>query len=82
MAAAAGLHVVNPEIDDLELTAVDRPVGTNVNGGDGNSRLGALFQYQPNGYDGHFVATRHSDAIADWTAFLMSLIETGTPAVP
>jgi hypothetical protein len=82
MAGAAGLHTGSPEIDDLDLTAATRPVGANLNGGDGQPRLGAIFQYQPGDYDGHFVATRHSQAIADWRSFLMSLIETGTPSVP
>jgi hypothetical protein len=82
MAGAAGLHQAPPVVEDISLTATTRPVGENLSGGDGTPRYGALYQYQPNGYDGHFVATRDAQAIDDWTAFFMSLIETGTPSVP
>ena len=39
-------------------------------------------QYQPDGYDGHFVAVLDPQAVTDWLAYLMSLIESGAPAVP
>ena len=39
-------------------------------------------QYPHDGYDGHFVATRNPTAIADWLAFLTSLVSSGTPTVP
>jgi predicted esterase len=82
LAKASGVHQAPVAIDDLKIPEVPRPVGLNVTGGDGVDRFGACFQYQATGYDGHFVATRDAGAIADWTAFFMSLIETGTPLVP
>ncbi len=83
MAGATGLHSALPLIDDLSLTDISRPItGPNLTGGDAQPRFGAVFQYMPSGFDGHFVATRNQNAVADWVAFLMSLIETGTPAVP
>jgi hypothetical protein len=82
MAAAAGLQLAPPVVEDLGIGSVSRPVGANRIGGDGVPRLGAIFQYMPNGYDGHFVAFRDAAARADWTAFLVSLIASGTPSVP
>ncbi|MCB9561739.1 MAG: hypothetical protein H6709_16650 [Kofleriaceae bacterium] len=64
------------------LSTVARPVSLNRTGGDGQARTAACFQYQPDGYDGHFVAQQNAAAIADWTAFLTSLAATGTPTVP
>lgn len=78
----AGLPVAEPVIQDLSTGTATRPVSANRTAGDGQQRTGAQFQYVPDGYDGHFVATRHPDAIADWTAFFTSLIATGTPTVP
>jgi len=41
-----------------------------------------VFQYQPDGYDGHFVATKNASAQSDWLAFLRSYLNSGTPAIP
>ena len=78
----AGLPVVAPVIVDLSTGTANRPVSLNRMGGDNQQRTAAQFQYVPDGYDGHFVATRNPTAIADWTAFFTSLIATGTPTVP
>lgn len=77
-----GLSVAMPVIQDLGTGTASRPVSLNRSAGDSQQRTGAQFQYVPDGYDGHFVATRNPSAIADWTAFFTSLIATGTPTVP
>jgi predicted esterase len=82
MARAAGLEQAAPVIEDLGIDTVARPVTANVTGGDDVVRFGAVFQYEPNGYDGHFVATEDPAAVADWLEFLTSAAETGTPVVP
>jgi hypothetical protein len=82
MAGAAGLPVAAPVIEDIGRPTVTRPVTANMTGGDGQPRTAAVFQYQPSGYDGHFVATQDPGAVTDWTAFFMSAIAAGTPTVP
>jgi hypothetical protein len=81
MARSAGLPVVNPAIEDLSTGLVSRPFSENRTGGDGLQRTAACFQYQPDGYDGHFVATRHPTAIADWVQFITSFVQNGTPTI-
>ena len=61
--------------------STNRPVSLNVLGGDGKMRTAGVFGYNPDGYDGHFVATKNPMAIADWSAFIESYLATGTPAV-
>ena len=80
MARAAGLPVVEPAIEDLESGSVARPVEGNRTGGDGEDRTAACFQYEADGYDGHFVSTRSAAAIADWVTFLSSA-QSGVPSV-
>lgn len=75
---AAGLEVVNPVLDDIGGNAVDRPVSLNRRG----AVFGATFQVDPPDYDGHFVAFNDAGLVADWLAFLDSLITTGTATVP
>jgi hypothetical protein len=53
-----------------------------MTGGDSVKRTAAVFQYQSNGYDGHFVATKNPAAQADWMAFLQSYLSTGTAVIP
>ncbi len=81
-AQAAGLAQAGPVIEAIG--ALDaRPILTDVTGGDGKQRLAAVFQYATDGsYDGHFVAQRNPQAIADWLAFFTSLAGTGSPDVP
>jgi hypothetical protein len=69
-------------LDSGPLSTGPRPVSLNVMGGDGAKRTAGLFVYQPDLYDGHFVATRNPMAIADWSAFVQSYLATGTPTVP
>jgi hypothetical protein len=62
--------------------STDRPTSGNVMGGDGKMRTAGVFGYDPDGYDGHFVATKNPKALADWSAFMQSYLQTGTPVVP
>lgn len=82
MARSTGLPVADTLIEDLSTGTAARPVSGNVVGGDGVARTAACFQYTSDGFDGHFAAQRNPQAIADWTAFLDSVITTGTPTVP
>ena len=67
----------------ISVTTVARPVSANRRGGDSVFRTAAVYQYAGDGsYDGHFVSTRNSGAVADWLAFLTSAAATGTPTVP
>jgi len=50
--------------------------------GDSVKVTAAVFQYEPNGYDGHFVALQNPAAQADWMAFLQSYFSLGSPKVP
>ena len=59
-----------------------RPTSLNATGGDGAMRTAGVFVYAPDGYDGHFVATKNPAAVTDWSAFLQSYLATGTPTVP
>jgi hypothetical protein len=82
-AESLGFRPVAPVLQPYEATAINRPVSANAAGGDGKMRTAAVFQYRPAaGTDGHFVAVKNAEAIADWTAFLASFLATGTPAVP
>ena len=57
-----------------------RPATNNKVTPDGN-RTAVVIQYQAgDNYDGHFVAQRNSNAVADWLAFLTSAVG-GTPQV-
>ena len=77
----AARNVVLPLVTDIGSGVVSRPVSLNTSNG-GDDRTAACFQYVPDGFDGHFVATRDSQAITDWTSFVNSSIATGTPTVP
>jgi hypothetical protein len=59
-----------------------RPTTLNLKGGDDAMRTAGLYLYEPDGYDGHFVATKKPAAVADWTAFVESYLTTGAPVVP
>jgi len=81
-ARSLGLPPAGGVIDDFEVTPIARPVMLNLSGSDNVPRTAAVLQYDPNGYDGHFVATKNDGAIADWTAYLTSYFTTGTPTIP
>jgi hypothetical protein len=82
-AASLGLPRDGAVVLDSGLPAgTKRPVRLNVTSGDNTMRTAGLFVYAPDGYDGHFVATRNPTAITDWTAFIESYLATGTPSVP
>jgi len=75
----AGAQIEGSIRDENKVT---RPVTGNKMGGDSVKRTAAFLQYQPSGYDGHFVAAQNPAAVSDWTAFLKSYLATGTPAIP
>jgi len=81
-ARSLGLAPVGTAIDDYTVTAITRPVSANVTAGDSAKVTAAVFQYEPNGYDGHFVALQNPTAQADWMAFLQSYFSLGSPRVP
>jgi hypothetical protein len=81
-ARSLGLAPVGTAIDDDTVTAITRPVSANVTAGDSAKVTAAVFQYEPNGYDGHFVALQNPTAQADWMAFLQSYFSLGSPRVP
>ena len=81
-ARSLGLAPVGTAIEAYAVTPIARPVTPNVTAGDSVKRTAAVFQYEPSGYDGHFVATQNPAAQADWMAFLQSYFATGTPAIP
>jgi predicted esterase len=78
-----GLAPVGKSPEGYGGVAINRPVSQNVTLPDQTSkRTAALFPYDPDTYDGHFVATKNPAAIADWSAFVESYLATGTPAIP
>jgi hypothetical protein len=81
-ARSLGLSPAGTVLEDYGTSAIARPVTANVNGSDGAPRTAAVLQYEPNGYDGHFVATKNAAALADWTAYLTSYFTTGKPTIP
>ena len=81
-ARSLGLSPVGTVLEPFDTDPIVRPVSLNKSGGDKIMRTAAVFQYQPDGYDGHFVASKNPSAEADWMAFLQSYLTTGTPTVP
>jgi hypothetical protein len=81
-ARSLGLSPAGTAIEDYGLSAIARPVTANAAGSDGAKRTAAVLQYEPNGYDGHFVSTKNAAAVADWSAYLTSYFATGKPAIP
>jgi len=81
-ARSLGLSPVGVPIEEFDTPMIARPVTANMTGGDSVKRTAAVFQYEPNGYDGHFVALQNPSAQADWLAFLRSYFSTGTPTIP
>jgi len=81
-ARSLGLSPVGTVIEPFDRDPLIRPVTANEKGGDGVKRTAGVVQYRPDGYDGHFVATKNASAQTDWMAFLQSYLTTGTPAIP
>ena len=81
-ARSLGLSPVGTVIEPYDRDPLIRPVTANEKGGDGVKRTAGVVQYRPDGYDGHFVATKNASAQTDWVAFLQSYLTTGTPALP
>ncbi len=82
MARSIGLPVADPLIKDISSGLTTRPVSANLAGGDGVNRTAALYQYAPDGFDGHFVALRNAQAVSDWINFLTSAVGGAAPTVP
>jgi hypothetical protein len=72
---------VAPLVEGYNVEPIVRPVRLNFASDSGLMRTAAVFQYAPDGYDGHFVAQESPAAIADWSAFASSYFATGTPTV-
>jgi hypothetical protein len=81
-AQALGLPPVAPVLEDFGVTAISRPVSLNLTTAPGGPRTGAVFQYMPGAYDGHFVALENPTAVSDWTVFLASAFASGAPTIP
>jgi hypothetical protein len=81
-ARSLGLSPAGTVIEDYGTAAIARPVTANASGSDGAMRTAAVLQYEPNGYDGHFVSTQNAAAVADWSAYLTSYFATGKPTIP
>src|SRR5262249_715583 len=81
-ARSLGLPPAGSVIDEFTVDPITRPLMLNLRGRDNVKGTGGVLQYMPTGYDGHFVATKNDDAIADWTAYLTSYFTTGTPTIP
>jgi predicted esterase len=81
-ALSLGLAPAGKVLDDYGTAAITRPVAANVLASDGAMRTAAVVQYDPSGYDGHFVALQNPTATADWTAYLTSFFATGKPTIP
>lgn len=81
MARAMRIPIANPTLEAIgQLNSIARPITLNKAAAD-TDRTAALFQYQSDGYDGHFVSTRNPTAVVDWMAFLTSGFN-GAPNVP
>jgi hypothetical protein len=81
-ALSLGLSPAGTVIEDYKTPALTRPVTANLLGSDNVMRTAGVVQYQPDGYDGHFVALQSASAITDWTEFLSSYFATGKPKIP
>jgi hypothetical protein len=85
-AAFLGVSPVLPFASDDDLRdlpgPLSRPVSSNMQVA-GGPVTGVVLQYDPPaGVDGHFVATRNTAALRDWTAFVTSFLASGTPTIP
>ncbi|MEM1348938.1 MAG: hypothetical protein AAGI01_10305, partial [Myxococcota bacterium] len=84
LAVAMRATYLNPQLEDLGTQSVrfaDGPVAANQ-APSGDSMTVAGRQYTSDGdYDGHFVAFREAQAIADWVEFLTTAIVSGVPSV-
>jgi len=81
-ARSLGLAPAGSVIDMFDVPPITRPVSANVTGSDNVARTAAVLQYEPNSYDGHFVAIKNADAITDWATYLTSYFTAGKPAIP
>ncbi len=88
-AAATGGTLALPEtlpndydtIEDLGMKSVEAPLSGNFRSGD-VSITAVTIEHFPDSYDGHFVAQRNPQALAQLAHFLGTLILDDTPTVP
>ncbi|MBT8493961.1 MAG: acetylxylan esterase, partial [Deltaproteobacteria bacterium] len=82
MAESALLGSIAIAGNEPDLPEVVRPISGNVTGQGNEPITAVVIQYQPDDYDGHFVAQRNPQAVADWTAFLTSALDGAVPTIP
>ena len=82
-ALSISMQIAKPSFEAVGgMAVVDLPVTENYSGGDENPRVTAvMIQYSPADYDGHFVSTRNSDCLSQWTSFLASAATDGIPTL-
>jgi hypothetical protein len=82
LGATPGLPAVGMDPAGYGGVVIQRPVAENITAAGGKKVTAVVIPYDPDSYDGHFVATKNPAAIADWSAFVESWLMTGTPKVP
>lgn len=77
LGGASQFGLLQPPIDEIGgMPGVTGPVSGNKNG-----TTALMIQYQPDGYDGHFVAFRNSDAVKDIVQFFVTNLNDGVATV-
>jgi predicted esterase len=84
-AQAAGFPIATPLVDDYVanygMTKIDPPVIDNQPFGTLDPVTAAQIQYQPSGYDGHFVSTQNPSARTAIQTFLMTFMRDDAPTI-
>ena len=86
-AQAAGFQVALPLVDDYptqaeySMATVTPPISANQAFGSGGLSTAAQIQYQPNGYDGHFVSTLNPSARTAIEKMLVTLVRETNPII-
>jgi predicted esterase len=84
-AVAAGFPIATPLVDDYTtsygLTTIDPPVMDNQPFGTLAPVTAAQIQYQPSGYDGHFVSTQNPGARTAIQKFLVTFMREYAPTI-
>ena len=84
-AVSAGFPIATPLVDDYTanygMTTIDPPVVNNQLFGTLAPVTAAQIQYQPSGYDGHFVSTQNPGARTAIQTFLMTFMRDAAPTI-
>jgi predicted esterase len=84
-AVAAGFPIATPLVDDYTanygMTTIDPPVIDNQAFGTLAPVTAAQIQYQPSGYDGHFVSTQNPSARTAIQKFLVTFMRDEAPTI-